>query len=98
MEIIFIIIAFAIALFLVEKINRLEKDNLNVISELENSEKEKFQNEKYLITVKAEIEMYVDAENEDNAYEIALEELYENPDRLISDIEMNASIEDEDVL
>ncbi|WP_179286503.1 hypothetical protein [Lactococcus lactis] len=53
---------------------------------------------KYLITVKAEIEMYVDAENEDNAYEIALEELYENPDRLISDIEMNASIEDEDVL
>ena len=29
---------------------------------------------------------------------IALEELYENPDRLISDIEMNASIEDEDVL
>ena len=28
MEIIFIIIAFAIALFLVEKINRLEKDNI----------------------------------------------------------------------
>ena len=24
---------------------------------------------KYLITVKAEIEMYVDAENEDNAYD-----------------------------
>lgn len=42
MEIIFIVIAFAIALFIVEKINRLEKDNLNVISELENSEKEKF--------------------------------------------------------
>lgn len=42
MEIIFIIIAFAITLFLVEKINRLEKDNLNIISELENTEKEEF--------------------------------------------------------
>ena len=42
MEIIFIIIAFAIALFLVEKINLLEKDYLHIISELENTEKEEF--------------------------------------------------------
>lgn len=50
--------------------------------------------EKYLVSVRAEVDLYVEAENENDAYELALDKLYSNPDKLISEADMEASIEE----